>query len=310
MQLGKYVLYFEYNTELEGICVSIDVFQEKIRKTKNPSVLVAEAFFDWVPPQILSQCGNTTEALESYYTQLLDALKGIVPAVRFGFGSFGLLGADGVSALSGLMKAAKDKGYYVLLDAPESLSPAAAKNAAQLLGQPDGLYPCDGVVFSAWLGSDVLKAFLPLAQKGKSLFPVVRAANKSAAEIQDLLTGNRLVHTAAADIISRQGETVVGKCGYSQVGAVAAASAADSLRSLRGKYARMFLLLDGLDYPNSNAKNCSYAFDKLGHGAAACGGSCIAAAWQEEGDGSDYLEKAKQGALRMQKNLTRYITVL
>ena len=290
--------------------MSIDVFQEKIRKTKNPSVLVAEAFFDWVPPQILQASGNTPTVFTRYYTELLDTLKGIVPAVRFGFGSFGLLGAEGLSSLSDLMKAAKEKGYYVLLDAPEILSPAGAKNAAQILGQADSLYPCDGVVFSAWLGSDILKAFLPLAQKGKSLFPVVRAANKSAAEIQDLLTGNRLVHTAAADIISRQGETAVGKCGYSQVGAVAAASAADSLRSLRGKYSRMFLLLDGFDYPNSNAKNCSYAFDKLGHGAAACGGSCIAAAWQEADDSSDYLEKAKQGAQRMQKNLTRYITVL
>ena len=115
---------------------------------------------------------------------------------------------------------------------------------------------------------------------------------------------------AAADIISRQGENAVGKCGYSQVGAVAAASSADSLRALRGKYSRLFLLLDGLDYPNANAKNCSYAFDKLGHGAAACGGSCIAAAWQDDGEDCDYLEKAKQGAERMKKNLTRYITVL
>ena len=290
--------------------MSIDVFQEKIRKTKNPSVLVAEAFFDWVPPHILSECGNTAAALTRYYLELMDVLKGTVPAIRFGFGSFGLLGTDGLSALGKLMKAAKEKGYYVLLDAPEVLSPAAAKNAAQLLGEGESRYPCDGIVFSAWLGSDILKAFLPLTKKGKSLFPVLRTANKSAAEIQDLLTGNRLVHTAAADIISRQGETVVGKCGYSQIGAVAAASAADSLRSLRGKYSRLFLLLDGFDYPNANAKNCSYAFDKLGHGAAACGGSCIAAAWQEDGDGSDYLEKVKQGAERMKKNLTRYITVL
>ena len=47
--------------------MSIDVFQEKIRKTKNPSVLVAEAFFDWVPPQILSEYGNTAAALTQYY---------------------------------------------------------------------------------------------------------------------------------------------------------------------------------------------------------------------------------------------------
>lgn len=291
--------------------MSIDVFQEKIRKTKNPSVLVAEAYPDWIPPHILQGAEDTPSACLRFYSELLEALKGTVPAVRFGFGSFGLMGAEGLAALSSLMKEAKAQGYYVLLDAPEVLSAQSAKRTAAVLDSPESLYPCDGIVFSAWLGSDILKAFLPLSRKGKSLFPVVRTANKSAAEIQDLLTGARLVHTAAADIVSRQGEAVVGKCGYSQVGAVAAASAADSLRSLRSKYTRLFLLLDGFDYPNANAKNCSYAFDKLGHGAAACGGSCIAAAWQEAGsDGANYLEKAVQGAERMKKNLKRYITVL
>jgi len=290
--------------------VSIDVLQEKIRKTKNPSVLVAEAFPEWIPPHILQESEDACAACLRFYSELLETLKGTVPAVRFGFGSFGLLDAAGLNTLSALMQAAKDKGYYILLDTPQILSVQSAKRTAQVLADPETLYPCDGIVFSAWLGSDILKAFLPLSRKGKSLFPVVRAANKSSAEIQDLLTGARLVHTAAADIVSRQGETVIGKCGYSQVGAVAAASSADSLRSLRSKYSRLFLLLDGFDYPNANAKNCSYAFDKLGHGAAACGGSCIAAAWQEEGDGTDYLERALQGAERMRKNLTRYITVL
>jgi orotidine-5'-phosphate decarboxylase len=115
---------------------------------------------------------------------------------------------------------------------------------------------------------------------------------------------------AVADMLSRYGDSIMGKSGYSRVCAMAAASSPDSLRNLRGKYKQTFLLVDGLDYPSGNAKNCSYPFDKLGHGAAACGGSCIAAAWREEGDGSDYLEKAKLGAQRMQKNLTRYITVL
>ena len=288
--------------------MSIDVFQEKIRKTKNPSVLVAQCLPEWIPPYILQESEGTAAAVLRFYSELLDTVKGVVPAVRFAFGTFALIGPEGLAVLDNLMEKAKALGYYVLLDAPEVLSVAAAKQTADVLGDKN----CDGIVFSVWLGSDMLKAFLPLARKGKSLFPVARTANKSAAEIQDLLTGARLVHTAAADIVSRQGESLMGRCGYSQMGVVAAASAADSLRSLRSKYNKLFLLLDGFDYPNANAKNCSYAFDKLGHGAAACGGSCIAAAWAEDehSNGSDYLEKAVQGAERMKKNLTRYITVL
>ena len=288
--------------------MSVDVLQEKIRKTKNPSVVVFEAFPDLIPPQLL-ETGSQVDAYETLFLELLASLKGQVAAVRFGFGSFAMLGAEGIQLLSKLLNDAKRQGYYVLLDAPECLSARSAQNAAAVLGAEDTLYPCDGVVICAYLGSDILKAFLPLCKQGKAIFPVVRSANKSAPEIQDLLTGGRLVHTAAADIVNRQGESMVGKFGFSQVGAVAAASSADSLRSLRSKYTKLFLLLDGYDYPNANAKNCSYAFDKLGRGAAACAGLSIVGAWKEQ-ETTDFAAAALEAVQRMKKNLTRYITVL
>lgn len=291
--------------------MSIDVLQEKIRKVKNPSVLYLEALPQLIPPHIVQQSSSASEACGLFHRELLDGLKGTVSAVRFGLGSYALLGSDGLAALSRLLIHAKEQGYYVLLDLPELLSGMAAKNAATVLGQEGNPYPCDGVVLSCYLGSDVIRPFLELCKAGKTLFPVVRTANKTAPELQDLLTGARLVHTAAADIINRHGEGTVGRCGYSQVGAVAAASAADSLRALRSKYKRMFLLLDGYDYPNANAKNCGYAFDSLGHGAAACAGTSIAGAWAEaQSDGTDFVEHAVQAAQRMKKNLTRYISVL
>ena len=93
--------------------------------------------------------------------------------------------------------------------------------------------------------------------------------------------------------------------------AVLNASSADSLRNLRTKYPKLFLLLDGYDYPNANAKNCSNGFDKFGHGAAACVSDSVTSAWkQAESDGSDFVTHAVAAAERMKKNLTRYIQVL
>ena len=288
--------------------MSVDTLQEKIRKTKNPAVVVFEAFADWIPPQLLEE-NTATQAFEKLYIQLLSKMKGYVGAIRFGFGSFALLGMEGLSLLSKLMTEAKRQGYYVLLDAPETMSPLAAQNAAGVFGMEDALYPADGFVVSSYLGSDILNAYLPLCKKGKSLFAVVRTANRSAPEMQDLLSGGRLVHTAAADIVNRLGETQVGKSGFSRLGVLASASAADSLRSLRCKYPKLFLLLDGYDYPNANAKNCSFAFDKLGHGAAACAGASVVAAWKDS-QNDDYAAAAVEALQRMKKNLSRYITVL
>ena len=113
---------------------------------------------------------------------------------------------------------------------------------------------------------------------------------------------------AKADIVNRFTQPLITRCGYSQIAVMAGASSADSLRTLREKYKDIFILVDGCDYPNANAKNCSFAFDKLGHGAAACAGLSVLSAWQEtEGD---CVDLAVQAAQRLKKNLTRYITIL
>lgn len=288
--------------------MAVDVLQEKIRKTKNPSVLELALSVSDLPAQF----ERNGDGYAAFCAELLTGLKGIVPAVRFSFSAFALLGHDGLYQLGRTMQKAGELGYYVLLDAPEVLSPNMAKMVAQTLLGEGSLYPCDGLVISGYLGSDVIKPFLSVCKKDqKDLFVVARTANKSAPELQDLLAGSRLVHVAAADHVNRYGADTAGKFGYTRVGILAAASAAESLRSLRSKYPKLFLLLDGYDYPNANAKNCSFAFDKFGHGAAACSGSAITCAWKEsEGDGADYLEKARAAAEKMKKNLTRYVTVL
>lgn len=174
------------------------------------------------------------------------------------------------------------------------------------------MWPCDGLIISGYAGSDIIKPFLPYCKKPKKdIFVITRTANKSAPELQDLLSGGRIVHAVAADHVNRYGDGTEGKFGYTRVGILAAASSAESLRSLRAKYPKLFFLLDGFDYPNANAKNCSFAFDKFGHGAAGCGGTDITCSWKKaESDGSDYLVHALAAADRMKKNLTRYITIL
>jgi len=288
--------------------MSIDVLQDKIRKKKNPSIILLEAFSELIPPSILSENASLASACQVYYTVLMDGLKNVVPAIRLDFSSFAFLGAEGLSAMSALAKTAQNLGYYVLADLPELLTPAAAVNAASLLSEREDAF--DGYVVGAYLGSDVLRPLQQLCKKKKSVFAVVRTSNKSAVEIQDLLTGGRLVHTAAADVVYRHGESLTGKFGYSQLGAVAAAGSVDSLRTLRSRYAKLFLLVDGYDYPNGNAKNCSFAFDRFGHGAVICASASVTGAWKERDAGEGFVEASVSAAEKMKKNLNRYINIL
>ena len=287
--------------------MAVDTLQEKIRKTKNPTMLELCLEREDIPAPILEESGSLSAAIVRYSRELLSGLKELLPAVRVSFASFAVLGAEGMTGLAEVLAFAKKLGYYVALDAPELLSPKTASMTADALFT----WPCDGLVISGYAGSDVIKPFLNQCLEGKKdVFVVTRTANKSAPELQDLLAGGRLVHAAAADHVNRYGAETAGKFGYTRVGILAAASAAQSLKDLRVKYPRLFMLLDGADYPNANAKNCSYAFDKFGHGAVAVVGNSIVCAWQQAEEGTDPVMSALEAAQRMKKNLTRYVTVL
>ena len=290
--------------------MSVDMLQEKIRKCKNPSVVDFGMLPDHLPAHLASE-ESFLKSYEIFAEELLHGLKEVVPAVRFSLNTMAFYGGEGLEVLSRLLLKAKEQGYYIFLDVPGPMSPQEAGIGAKALFD-EGRYCFDGMIITSYIGSDGIKPYISgLKESSKDVFVTVRTANKTAPEQQDLLTGTRLAHMAAAEIVNRLAEPYIVRSGYSRVGIMAAASSADSLRNLRAKHKSLFMILDGYDYPNANAKNCAQAFDRLGHGAIVCAGVSVTAAWKEaEAEGSDYVACAVQAADRMKKNLTRYVTIL
>ena len=291
--------------------MSVDILHEKIRKLKNPSMVDFGVQAEAIPGHILQEEGTFLSAYVRFCKELMEGLKDIVPAVRLNFDTFALMGAEGISSLTDLLQSAGEMGYYVLLDGPQILSPWGADRAAAGIFGGD-FFPCDGLVMDPYIGSDAVKPFLPhCKEREKDLFVVVRSPNKSALEMQDLYTGSRLVHSAVAEMVNRFGESLYGKSGYSRLGAAVSAGSPTSVRTLRGGYNRMFLIVDGLDYPSGNYKNASLAFDRFGFGAVVCAGPLVTCAWRESGsDGKDYVSCAVKAAENMKKNILRYVTIL
>lgn len=292
--------------------MALERLQEKIRRQKMPVVLDFVPGAEKLPQCILEGTRSYEEGYFHFVLELLERLKGMVPGVRFHFSGFAMLGAQGLLALSRLTERAKRLGFYVLLTIPEALSLQQAEFSAQTFFSDQCPWSFDALVTSAYIGSDGERPYVDrLKDSDRDLFVVVRTGNKSAPELQDLLTGGRLVHMAAADQVNRLGQELVGRWGYSRVGIVAGAGAGESLRILRSKYPKLFFLLDSYDYGNSSPKKCAAAFDKFGHGAAVLVGSRVTDAWvAAETDGYDYLEQAVQAVERIKRNLTGSVTIL
>lgn len=292
--------------------MSMDRLQEKIRRTKNPSVIDMTIDDSMLPGCITSQTATWAEAYLQYTGELMEALRGQVPALRFSFNRFALRGGEGIATLQKVLKRAQKMSYYVFLDAPEALCAEAAAQSAQLLLSEELGLAFDGVILPSYMGSDGMKPYAKLLTKaGKSLFVVIRTGNKSAPELQDLLTGSRLVYMAMADVVNNLQSGATGRSGFAQIGCAAAATSADSLKNLRSKYKNMFLFVDGYDSPSANAKICGNAFDSYGHGAIVCAGTSVTAAWREpDCCEEDYVLLAQEAVARMKKNLSKYVSVL
>lgn len=307
--------------------MSIAALQERIRRSKAPVMVGLDPYLPILPPHIVREAfeehGQTlrgaAEAYARFCTELLDALKDAVPAVKLQSACFEALGADGIAVMQRLSVYAKELGYYVLIDSMRGDVGSVAEIYAQaMFGEvPVGetvhrLYGCDALTVNGYLGSDGIKPFLPYCKRdGKNIFLLLKTSNRSSREVQDLLSGDRVVYTAMADLVMRWSADLFGKNGYSEIGAVVGATFPQTLKLLREKYDRLFFLVPGYGAQGGTAKNVQFAFDRFGHGAIVTASRSILCAWQKAGsDGTDYLTHAVAAMEKMKKEIARYVTIL
>lgn len=307
--------------------MSIDLLQERIRKCKNPVMVGLDPYLPILPQHIVNEAfaeyGQTLSgaavAYERFCTELIDSLKDIVPAVKLQSACFEALGAEGIAVMQRVSRYAKERGYYVLIDSMRGDVGSVAEIYAQAMfgSVPVGqeghkLYECDALTVNGYLGSDGIKPFLPYCKnEGKNIFMLLKTSNKSSREVQDLLSGDRVVYTAMADLAMRWSTDLFGRNGYSQIGAVVGATFPQTLKLLREKYDRLFFLVPGYGAQGGTAKNVQFAFDRFGHGAIVAASRSIICAWQkEESDGTDYLEHAVAAAEKMKKDIAKYVVIL
>lgn len=292
--------------------MSIDVLQGKIRQLRCP-VMAALA-----PSRaMLQDAAASPQVAAEGYRQVcmtaLEALDGIVPAVSVGCGSFLALGAEGVRAMQDVLEAARAAGFYVLFDLMQaSLGQSAADMAAACFGslQPGAEaytpYPCDGVLLDAYLGSDSTGAYTAYCKSGKNVFLMARSANKSTRELQDLLSGDRVVYQVTADLAMRWSAGLSSKFGYSEIGVAAGATDADILRQMRRKYDKLFFLVPGFEQPGG-AQNAAQAFGAAGYGACVIDAAILSAPLRAPNEAP--RAAIQQAAARAREAIQAHVTV-
>lgn len=297
--------------------MSFDRMIEKIVETQNPTVAGLDPKLSYIPQYIrdaaVAEHGKTLEgaaaALLAYNKGLIDALCDIVPAVKPQAAYYEMYGWQGVKALAETITYAREKGMFVITDGKRNdigttmeAYATAHLGTTDVFGETAGAFGADALTVNGYLGTDGIKPLLGVcAGKDKGVFVLVKTSNPSSGELQDQkLESGRTVYETMGAFCETWGEAVMGKYGYSGVGAVVGATYPAQLGEMREKAPHTFFLVPGYGAQGGGADDVAPAFDKNGLGAIINSSRGILCAWQKENcDGHDYAQAARREAVRM-----------
>jgi orotidine-5'-phosphate decarboxylase len=172
--------------------------------------------------------GDGAEAARSFCCGVIDAVCGLVPAVKPQAACFERFGSAGVAALEAVCGYARERGLVVVLDAKRGDIGVSARHYARS-GVDLGAH---FMTVNAYLGMETIEPYL---EAGLGVFALVRTSNPGSDAVQGVkLASGQTVAEMIGGQLGRLGEGHVGARGMSAVGAVVGATKAEvgSLRAL------------------------------------------------------------------------------
>lgn len=306
--------------------MAMDRLIEKIVEKQNPTVAGLDPKLSYIPDHIRKKSfeahGKTlagaADALLTFNKGLIDALCGVVPAVKPQAAYYEMYGWQGVKALAETIAYAKEKGLFVITDgkrndigATMQAYAAAHLGVTDVEGESFEAFGADALTVNGYLGSDGIEPLLQVCgAHDKGIFVLAKTSNPSSGELQDrMLGGVETVYQAMGGMCQHWGLKLPGKYGYSGVGAVVGATYPKQLEQLRKALPNTFFLVPGYGAQGGGADDVAPAFDKNGLGAVVNSSRGIMCAWQKENcDPQDYAAAARREAEHMRDEILARIS--
>ena len=306
--------------------MALDRLIEKIVEKQNPTVAGLDPKLAYIPDFIkdeaFSRYGKTlegaSEALLVYNKALIDALYDIVPAVKPQIAYYEMYGWQGVKTFYETVAYAKSKGMFVITDAKRNdigTTMEAYANAhlgtTDVSGETFSAFGADALTVNGYLGTDGIQPVINVSQKmDTGMFVLVKTSNPSSGELQNLslCENDETIYLHMGNLCEQWGKALMGKYGYSGVGAVVGATYPEQLTELRQKLPHTFFLVPGYGAQGGTAKDIAGAFDANGLGAIVNSSRGIMCAWQKEQCNPEEFAMASRREAEKMKQLLTAVT--
>ena len=312
----------------------IDRLVEAIRSTEAPICVGLDPQMSFLPEELKEKAfreyGETlegaAEAIWQFNKAIIDATYDLIPAVKPQIAMYEMYGIEGLKAFAKTVAYCKEKGLIVIGDVKRGdIGSTSAAYAAAHLGEvavgshnvaPFGEDIC---TVNPYLGSDGVQPFIKeCAAHSKGIFVLVKTSNPSSGEFQDrLVTDDDGQTRPLYELVGKKVDewasdpALIGKSGYSEVGAVVGATYPQMGETLRRIMPKSYILVPGYGAQGGTGKDPVPYFDKAGLGAIVNSSRGIIAAYKKEpyADrfGSAYADAAREAVLDMKKDIAQAI---
>lgn len=306
----------------------IDKLIDKIKQTENPTVVGLDPRESYIPSFIIKKSfekyGFTlkavAKAMYKYNKMIIDEIYDLVPAVKPQIAMYERYGIDGLKCYLKTIEYAKKRNLIVIGDIKRSdiASTGEAYSDAHIGMTSVGpksydVFKQDFITLNPYLGSDSIEPFLNDCQKyKKGLFILAKTSNPNSGEIQDLITDGVPIYEKVGALISKWGENLIGKHGFSEVGAVVGATHPEQAEKLRKIMPHTFFLVPGYGAQGGKAEDLAVCFNKDGIGAIVNSSRGIIAAhmkapYNKDSKEQEFAKASRQAVIDMKNDLRRCI---
>lgn len=269
-----------------------DALTQAIQK-KSPVCVGLDPVLEKLPAGLSK---DTTDIL-AFNKGIIDAVRHTAACVKPQLAFYELLGWEGIKVFWETCSYAKERDLLVIADGKRSdIGPTATAYADAYLYEGS---PIDALTVNPYLGSDGVIPFIEQCSvTEKGIFILVKTSNPSSGELQDLPTGDEVVHEHLAQLVESWGMHHVGKKNLSFVGAVIGATYPEELKYLRTLMPHIPFLIPGFGAQGGTADDVKHGFIG-GTGAIVNASRSIIYA----SSGKDWKEAAKNAAEKMAKEI-------
>lgn len=286
-----------------AICVGIDPIYEMI-----PDAVAGPAAER--DPHDLDRC---IDAIFEFTVGVLKTVAPLVPVVKFQSAYFEKYLWEGVETYYELIHEAKELGLLVIGDVKRGDigSTSEAYAAAHLTeiafdGMNETVTP-DAITINPFLGMDSIEPFVNVCREtGKGLFVLVRTSNPGSKDFQDATSSDgRTFSEMLADTLRPLAASsgLVGRSGYSSIGAVVGATQTHTMQSLRERLPQSIFLLPGYGTQGATAEMTRAAF-KDGRGALVSASRSILYAHEKAPEGVGWQDAVAAAVENMREELS------